>query len=444
MTDAARLDDLRADGVRLVRVTFSDLHGIMRGKAIPIDAFAHFMADGVGFCKAISNVDLRHNVVGGFAHGLEDIRVRPLLDTLVRLPWSPESAWCLAEQTVADGTPYPVDPRATLERAIAELEGLGLRPVMGPELEFYLCTPDESSPSGWRRYVDQPSSVYTVGAHADPRGVLERMLLACRDAELEVTAGCHEYGASQFEINLHHSDALDACDRAFRFKAAIKELAARDGLLATFMGKPFNGQEGSGFHLHLSFVGADGANALADPDGEAGVSATLRHAVAGLLGHAPALMAVMNPTINAYRRIDPHQLVPTRACWGHDNRFAFVRVPPERGAATRLELRLADGTANPYLATAAALFAAADGLRRELEPPAPVAGLIYELPDEALGAELPNSLRDAIAALQADDALRGALGERLVSELLEIKASELERHHGWVSDWDFAEYAHHL
>ena len=174
---------------------------------------------------------------------------------------------------------------------------------------------------------------------------------------------------SQWEINLTHSHALDAADRAFRFKAAVKDLATREGLLATFMGKPFNGDAGSGFHLHLSLCGEGGANAFADAAGEEGCAQLLQHFIAGVIAHAPALMAFLNPTVNAYRRIDPHELVPTRACWGYDNRFGLVRVPPERGAATRVEMRLADGSANPYLATAALLFAGLDGIERELTPP---------------------------------------------------------------------------
>ena len=140
------------------------------------------------------------------------------------------------------------------------------------------------------------------------------------------------------------------------------------------MGKPFNGDAGSGFHLHLSLCGEDGANAFADTKGEEGCAQLLQHFIAGVIAHAPALMAFLNPTVNAYRRIDPHELVPTRACWGYDNRFGLVRVPPERGGATRVEMRLADGSANPYLATAALLFAGLDGIERELTPPAPWPG----------------------------------------------------------------------
>ena len=251
MTESERLAALERDGVRIVRVTYPDLHGVLRGKDVPIGFFgSNAISHGLGFCKAISTVDLQHNVVAGFEHGFRDIHVWPLPETLVRLPWAPEVAWCLADQT-ADGEPYGADPRAMLKRAMAAFAELGLEPVMGPELEFYLLERSATASGGWTRYVENPTHVYTVGDHADPRGILDRMLLQLHDAELGVIGAAHEYGMSQWEINLTHSNALDAADRAFRFKAAVKDLATRDGMLATFMGKPFNGDAGSGFRLHL-------------------------------------------------------------------------------------------------------------------------------------------------------------------------------------------------
>jgi glutamine synthetase len=155
-------------------------------------------------------------------------------------------------------------------------------------------------------------------------------------------------------------------------------------------------------------------------------------------------MALFNPTVNAYRRLNPEALVPTRVCWGHDNRFTFVRVPRERGSATRVEIRVGDGSANPYLAYTAALAAGLDGIRRGLEPPAPLSGFIYELPEEEIGPPLPSTLPDAIAALEADDLLVAAMGEELVSTFKKIKQYELNRYSQWVSDWELREYIHHL
>jgi glutamine synthetase len=156
------------------------------------------------------------------------------------------------------------------------------------------------------------------------------------------------------------------------------------------------------------------------------------------------MMAILNPTVNAYRRIHAEALVPTRICWGHDHRLALVRIPRERGEATRLETRLGDGTANPYLASAVLLAAGLDGIARELEPPAPVEGFLYDLAEDAQGAALPASLPEALVALREDAVLCGALGAPLVETFGAIKAAELERCRTWVTDWEFSEYAPRL
>jgi glutamine synthetase len=239
-----------------------------------------------------------------------------------------------------------------LKRVLSEFAELGLHPVVGPELEFYLFVPDSSDPRGYSPYALQDSPVYTVGEVADPKGTLRRMLDAAVGFGLDAIAAAHEYGRSQYEINLRHSAALDSADRAFRFKYLVKEMAARDGLLATFMGKPLNGDEGSGFHIHISLVDGEGNNCCEDAEHPSGLADATRHFLAGVIEHGPAMMVFFNPTVNAYRRISAEALVPTRACWGHDHRMTLVRVPGERGAATRLEFRLGDGAANVYLAYA--------------------------------------------------------------------------------------------
>jgi glutamine synthetase len=155
-------------------------------------------------------------------------------------------------------------------------------------------------------------------------------------------------------------------------------------------------------------------------------------------------MAFLNPTINAFRRIQPDSLAPTHANWGWDNRSTFVRIPPERGGATRIEIRVGDGAANPYLAIAAVLAAGTDGVRRRLEPPEPVAGDAYRADAEHAGGRLPASLDEALDALEADDVLTGALGREIVDTFLAVKRFECERHRAWVSDWEIAEYLHHL
>ena len=255
-------------------------------------------------------------------------------------------------------------------------------------------------------------------------------------------AAGHEYMTGQYEINLRHGEALDAADRAFRLKAAVKDVAALNGLVATFMGKPFNDQGGSGLHLHVSLDGV-GGNAFDAPGEPSGVSTAMRRFLAGVIHHAPALMALLNPTINAYRRTVPDSLAPTHANWGWDNRSAFGRVPPERGDATRLEIRVGDGSANPYLAIAVVLQAGLHGLREEMEAPAPVAGDAYRA-GAGRGLRLPRTLEEALDALESDEVLAGALGAEIVEPFVAMKRSEIERHRSHVSEWELDEYLHHL
>jgi cytochrome P450 len=241
--------------------------------------------------------------------------------------------------------------------------------------------------------------VYTVGPQVDPGGFIRSLTEQLSAMGLGAYAANHEYMNSQYEINLHHGEAVDAADRAFRLKAAVKDVAAINGLVATFMGKPFNDQGGSGLHLHVS-LDKDGSNAFDDADGDNGISTAMRHFLGGVMAHAPALMAILNPTINAFRRLVPDSLAPTHANWGWDNRGAFGRVPPERGPATRLEIRVGDGAANPYLAIAPVARGGARrarGRRRPHRRDRP--GDRHAVPgDEALRDRAPPGLRVRVGA----------------------------------------------
>jgi glutamine synthetase len=426
-----------------VRVLYPDLHGVARGKDVPIQQFDSVVEHGLCFCAAVMGTDLRHTPVVGGEAGYPDLIVHPDLSTMVTLPWEAGVACCLSNLEPAQPDTPVCDPRGALARAVATVSELGFEPIVGPELEFFLVVRDPTAPNGVRRHVDNLSMVYTVGPLADPEGLVRRMTEQLAQIGLDVFAVNHEFMNSQYEINLRHSGALDAADRAFRLKAAVKDIAAQNGLHATFMGKPFNDQGGSGTHLHVS-LNRDGANAFADPVGDQGVSAEMGHFTAGLIEHAAALMAFMNPTVNAYRRIQPDSLAPTHANWGWDNRASFVRIPPERGIATRVELRVGDGSANPYLGIAAVLLAGADGVRRKLTPPPAVSGDAYRAPDDVIGVPLPTSLDQALAALAQDKLLTEGLGEVIVETFLTMKGFELERHRAWVSDWEITEYLHHL
>jgi glutamine synthetase len=311
--------------------------------------------------------------------------------------------------------------------------------VCGPELEFFIC---EQGPDGqWRRYANELGNVYVVGRKGDPQGLLLHMLRQLRDAELRVTAANHEFSPGQFEINLGHSSLVDAADRSFRLKSAVQEIARQRGLLATFMAKPFNDEGGSGFHVHVSLGDDSGANVFGDPEGPDGLSAPGRYAVGGVLRHAKALSALLNPTINSYKRFGPDTLAPWLIDWGLDNRSVMVRIPPERGPGARMEVRLGDATANPYLAMAAIGAAVHLGIQDKVEPPAKLEGYGY---DPASADMLPMRLGDALDALEADTELADVLGRYFTTSFLQYKRNEIERFERYVTDWEFGEYAYHL
>jgi glutamine synthetase len=437
-----RPPELNDASITTVRILYSDLHGVARGKDVPIAEFDHAADHGLAFCSAIMGTDLRHTPVVGPEEGYPDLVAKADLSTLTLVPWEPGVACCLADlHPVDDSHAAPADPRGAVRRAVAGFEELGYAPIAGPELEFFLCQPDPAAPNGVRRYVDNLSMVYTVGPQADPKGVIRQIMEALSELGLGAYAANHEFMNSQYEINLRHGPAVIASDRAFRLKSAVKDIAAIHGLVATFMGKPFNDQGGSGFHLHLS-LDRDEENAFADRDDPDGVSDVLRHFTAGVLAHAQALTAFLNPTVNAYRRLVPDSLAPTHANWGWDNRTSFVRIPAERGRSARIEIRAGDGSANVYLATAAILFAGLHGVRDQLPLGLPVGGDAYTLADP--GEPLPTYLGNALGALEADAYLRDAMGPQIVDTFLAMKRFELDRHRKWVSDWELAEYLHHL
>ena len=439
---AGSLEQLQAAGVDVVRVSYPDLIGVDRGRDVLLEQLPAASEHGLAFCRAVYHTSPMADVVpvaGGLDQGLPDIAVFPDLSTITKMPWEPNVAWCLGDASLPDGSSAPEDPRAVARSVAARIATLGYELVCGPELEFYLC---EQEPDGqWRRYANEPGNVYVVGRKGDPKGLLLHMLRQLRDAELQVTAANHEFSPGQFEINLTHSGLLDAADRAFRLKSAVQEIARHNDLLATFMAKPFNDEGGSGFHVHVSVCDESGVNVFGDVDGSDGLSALGRHAIGGVLAHAPALSALLNPTINSYKRFGPDTLAPWLIDWGLDNRSAMVRIPPERGSAARMEVRLGDATANPYLGIAAIGAAAYLGITEKIEPPEKLEGYGY---DPSRSPMLPMRLPEALAALEADTALTDVLGQYFVQSFLTYKRNEVDRFERFITDWEFREYAYHL
>lgn len=437
------IEQLREQGVDVVRVSYSDLIGIDRGRDVLIDELRNCVKHGIAFCRSVYHTTPIGSVVeveGGLDAGLPDIHVRPDFSTLTPMPWEPNTMWCIGDAFLPQGDLAPESPRNVVQRVEELLSSLGVSAVIGPELEFFVLESDDS-PHGFRRYSDATGNVYVVGRKGDPDGLLLKMLRNLRDAGLQVTAANHEFSGGQFEINLNHSGMLDSADRAFRLKSAVQEIMRYEDKRATFMAKPFNDEGGSGFHLHISLVDGSGTNVFGDPDGEFELSTMGRHAIAGVLAHAPALAAILNPTINSYKRFGPDTLAPWLIDWGLDNRSAMIRIPPERGPGARMEVRLGDATANPYLITAALCAAMYLGIRDELPLAPPLEGYGY---DPKVSDMLPMRLQDALDAFEADTELASALGDYFSRAFLAYKRDEISRFEKFVTDWEFQEYSYHL
>jgi glutamine synthetase len=435
----ARLQELQGQGVDTVRITYADIHGVPRGKDVPLNLVPRLVEEGMAFCAANLTDGLAFSLASLPARPAEpafpDLRVKLLPSTLARLPWETATAWCLAQVDPADFH-SPKSPRNILERTVADYQELGLTPIIAAELEFYvLKRQPHSHPT---RSQDEMCMTYTMGSLADPSGLVRILLRYANQIGLDATTAHHECGRGQYEINLNHGEALNAADRAFRFKHMVKEVAGCHGLLATFMGKPFADDAGSGLHLHLS-LHDDRGNRFFDPNAGGGLSQLARQFLAGVLEHAPALTALYCPTINSYKRLVPGTLVPMAANWGWDNRTTYVRVPSERGQATRLELRAADAAANPYLVIAASLLAGLDGIKRNLQPPAPCE---IDRPGETkTAATLPERIEDSLRALRDDAYLVRTLGKPFVDAFCAAKAVEADRYRLHITEWEINEYA---
>jgi len=427
--DAAALrTDLEARGIDVLRLVYADILGITRSKDLLVSQLECTATNGPTFCQGVWVTTTQGGVLDGngiMSDGLQDLvsRIDPTSITL--MPWEPGVAFAIADAFEPDGAASALAPRSVLRGVIAQYTAMGLTPVVGPELEFYIA--ERGATGDWQRALTRTGRVYTTGAWVDPDGLFLHLIRMLDRMDIGVVAGNHEFSPSQYEINLWHGEALRAADRTFLFKTAIKDIVARTGKL----------------HLHFSVVDACGTNLMSEPAEQ--LSTTANRLIAGILAHAPALAAFTNPTVNAYKRLGPDTLAPYRANWGHDNRSSMVRVPPERGAGTRLEVRIGDGAANPYLMIAAVLAAGLDGLTRELEVPPSADGWSYENESAAV---LPTTLAAALDALDADTALREALGAPLVDVFSILKRDEVARYEQAVEDsgtrdvtrWELDEY----
>ena len=436
-------EKLQEQGIDVLRIIYADVLGITRSKDILVSQLEKIAGHGPAFCQGIWVTTTQGGVLdaeGIAGDGLQDFITQLDPDTIHELPWEPGVAYAIGDALNPDSSPNMFSPRTVLRKVIAEYEKLGLVPVVGPELEFYIA--DRVEGGGFKRSLERAGRAYTTGSLVDPKGTFLHLMRMLDQLNIGVFAGNHEFSPAQYEINLWHSGAMDAADRTFLFKTSIKDIVNREGQHATFLGKPWSDEGGSGFHLHFSVTDKQGKNLMHEGDE---LSEVAKQMIAGLCENANALTAFTNPTVNAFKRLGPDTLAPYRANWGYDNRSTMVRIPPERGSGTRLEVRVGDGAANPYLVVAGILAAALDGIVRRLDVSAPAEGMAY---DNEAAPVLPATFTEALDALEANERMREHMSTGLIAIFLVMKRDEIERYEAAVpdpstrdvTDWEIQEY----
>ncbi len=431
-----------------VDAIFADLSGVVRGKRYPIDALRKLYGGEVAIPASVFLLDTlgrSHDPEGrGFSDGDPDAEIRVVPGSLKPVPWT-ERPSCQVMTTLVgeDGRPYPFEPRNLLARVAERFAELELTPVVAFELEFYLIDPERGpegvprppvSPlTGERDTGNQVYGMAEVDAFAD---LLDEVAKACAAQDTPTGAMTAEYAPGQYEINLQHvTDPLLAADHCVLFKRALKAVARRHGLRASFMAKPYLDQAGNGLHLHVSLRDKTGRNVF--DGGEKPASAALEHAIGGVLELLPESMAMLAPNINSFRRFQPNLFVPIRRSWGFENRSTALRVPLGRGEARRIEHRVAGADANPYLALATALAGIHHGITNEIAPPPAFEGNAGFAFDE----DLPFRPRPALARLLASEVLADYLGPTYPRLYAACKTAELD---AFESHIDAREYAWYL
>ncbi len=418
------------DNYERARVMFPDYLGLARGKYLP----THLASAGTGHCVTLYGLGYDRSMTpapGSYLlEGLIDLHAT-LDPATLRPGWEDDRTAVAVADVALHGQPFPYSARQVLKNAIAAWGQHDLNPKIGIELEGYLMEPDPSAPAGsrgvdaWRRYPNPRAMVYGTGPASDPSGVIDDIMNMSRRCGFRVESINAEYDESQFELTLEYDDALACADEIFLFKVMARELALAKGLDFTFLGKPYPEISGSGLHVNVSLVDGSGSNALSDNGAEDGLSMLARQSLAGLCHHHRAMTALLAPTVNAYRRLQPAQLSGYWANWGYDHRCVANRVPPARGAGTRLENRIADGATNVHVAVAAVLTAMRLGVESQMECPPAETGDGFE--DVNTDVCAPADLSDALDALEADTVFVDAVGPEMVANFVANKRAEWDR-----------------
>lgn len=429
-------------------VTSADVTGRPVGKRFPPEVFRRLHHEGVALSSCVLGWDIDQwpgpvQEYTGHHTGWHDVRLVPDLRTLRPAAWLERTAICVADfAEMGSDELVGIAPRTVLRRQVEHLRGAGLTAQVASELEFalYRGTYDEGRTNGYEtlRPTTLARADYTIQAGDQHDAFFSQVRETLAASNLGPWTTQVEWGLGQWEINLEHQDALEMADRHLLFKLAMRTLASRDGMAVTFMAKPFADTTGSSCHIHLSLLDGSGANVLHDPQAEHGMSSTMRAAMGGVLSRAPDLMLLYAPTVNSYRRTTGREFSGNGASWGFDSRMVSLRVLLDPPASTRMEWRVAGADVNPYLAVAALLASAADGISSNADPGEPLVGLDWEQPVPAL----PATLAEAVAAFRDSAFAAEALGKDVVAHYAEAGRWEWERflEPAAVTEWERRRY----
>ena len=422
--------------VEFIRLQFTDLFGILKNVAIPKSQLK----------KALDNqMMFDGSSIDGFARIEEsDMCLRPDLDSFVIFPWRPQTgkvARLICDVYKTDGTPFEGDSRHILKKAMAEAEKMGYTFNVGPECEFFLFNVDENG-APTTNSNDQ-AAYFDLGPNDLGENARRDMVLTLEDMGFVIEASHHECAPAQHEIDFKYGEAVKIADSIMTFKLAVKTIAQRHGLHATFMPKPKANMAGSGMHINMSLE-KDGKNVFADENGKNGLSEEAYHFIAGLMKHINGIVAITNPLVNSYKRLIPGYEAPVYIAWSAKNRSPLIRIPAARGKGTRVELRNPDPTANPYLALAVCLIAGLDGIKNKLEVCDSVDANIYAMTKKERRERgidsLPETLIDAVKHLEKDELIMEFLGEETAEKYIEAKKAEWKSYKVAVSEWEVNQY----
>lgn len=428
------------EDVEFIRLQFTDMFGTMKNVAITSNQLE----------KALENECMFDgSSIEGFVRIEEsDMYLYPDLDTFAIFPWRPQQgkvARIICDVYRPDGKPFAGDPRYVLHRVVEEAKEMGYTLNVGPECEFFLFhTDDDGQPT---TISHEKAGYFDLGPIDLGENARRDMVLTLEDMGFEIEASHHEAAPAQHEIDFKYDEAIATADNIMTFKLAVKTIAKRHGLFASFMPKPKYGINGSGMHINMSLE-KDGKNIFFDENDQMQLSKEAYYFIGGIMEHVKGMTAITNPLVNSYKRLVPGYEAPIYIAWSATNRSPLIRIPAARGEGTRVELRCPDPSANPYLALAVCLAAGLDGIRKQIMPPAAVVKNVYEMRLDEKKAEgieaLPATLSEAVEELEKDEYILEVLGEHISRNYIAAKRTEWAEYTSQVTDWEIEQYLYKI